>query len=306
MVLTDNDLLIIYCCVGGGVGLALVLLIVFLCRRRRLQAAHEQRHGSGGGRQNRGASRANNHQDPLTYRSLNHDDDNVDGTSPSDEWRRKSRITQDSSNNGGGDLADYLQNLVDGMERGRAQTMQNTDKQGALQRQNSNTKQQPQQQRRATVAHAEAYTGADQSLLTLVGPSSNALGRNQLYDTTGGELDERQPSSALQPQRWVSTVVRIGPSVDGDGNELSGEKIAGIERWREHVAREMTTTTASDGGDRNGPSSSASFVTSRGGDEVSPSSFVTPASLLVRDHGSVDEENVDDFNDEGHRSEGSV
>jgi hypothetical protein len=315
MVLTDNDMLIIYCCVGGGVGLALILLIVFLCRRRRQQRLHEsQRHRSqraGGG----GGARAdsNERRDPMTYRSLNHDDDD-DGGPTDDHWRKKSKITHDSSNTGGGgDLADYLQNLVDGMERGRAQTLhQNSSPQQSRQGKEAGNGLKHQQQRRSTVAAATAYSGADQSLLTLVGPSSSTggtmspLNREQTYD-------ERQVSA----QRWASAV-RIGPAVyDGDGNELSGEKVAAIERWREHVARETASTYATTQGtasDNNGPSSTASLVSRS--DELSPSSFVMPNTLVGREQDSglyndgEDEDDDDDFgnndNDGGRSAQSSV
>jgi hypothetical protein len=247
----------------------------------------------------------------MTYRSLNHDDDN--GGPTDDHWRKKSKITHDSSNTGGGgDLADYLQNLVDGMERGRAQTLhQNSSPQQSRQGKDAGNGLK-QQQRRSTVAAAAAYSGADQSLLTLVGPSSSTggtmspLNREQAYD-------ERQVSA----HRWASAV-RIGPAVyDGDGNELPGEKIAGIERWREHVARETALTyTATQGNtasENNGPSSTASLVSRS--DELSPSSFVMPNTLVGREqdnglYNDGEDEDDDDFgnndNDGGRSARSSV
>lgn len=157
-------------------------------------------------------------------------------------------MTHDSSNGaGGGDLADYLQNLVDGMEKGRAAQ---ATAPAALHGRNSNAI--SKQQRRSNAL--EPYQGADQSLLTLGPTSSGHVGLSSSNMTPFGEGggDERN-------QRWISTVVRIGP-VDGDGNELTGEKITGIEKWREQVARETASINE---------------------DERTPSSFMSPGALLA-------------------------
>jgi hypothetical protein len=247
MVLTDNDMLIIYCCLGSGVGLVLILLVSLCCRRRR--AAH-RREISGPpttiGRRSTSAA---------AYRSLNNDND--DG-SPDDDhddvWRKRSKITRESSN-GGGDLADYLQNLVDGMEKGRAAQLTSPPDNTAVNKQQRASKQ-------THPTEDSYYRGGDTSLLTL-GPTSSS-GYNVMRSPSRVDGDDQR-----QGHRWASTVVRIG-AVDGDGNELSGEKISGIERWRESVARETTSV---------GDSSVVAV------DEPSPSSFASPASLRSAEGG---------------------
>lgn len=235
--MNDNNGLIVYCAVGGALLLVGILTTVLWVRHRRKNGAPiccccAQEEITFGEDRAIGRTR---------YEALGGDESR--GRKPSNVTNDSHMTNQTQSSATGGDLADYLQNLVDGMEKGRQMQAQHHNPILTVPKKAS---------RQAVTSHAAIgqplyngrNTAAESSLFTIPSNTSHVARGVPSHTATllthsRGEIPDGLalslgPSIAFQQQQL------------GDNEEISAEKISGIERWRDDVLRASANVASLD------------------------------------------------------------